>query len=223
MSSQDQNFLTRIEFEQNLPMPKIWLCLLVCIYVCLWYATYSEDVLLTSKVPNYNVGNGCVLPPTHSPTHTQKKLNEKDSGSIDAWVQNTLFLMFLWMYLFTFRGMFTWPASETTGPAWCAARTILQLGPSVWARIRRSLQALSLHATTMRSPVVHRKVQWSFSVYDSALPLGRWHTLWWRTGLWPRCLLWKTSPKCESKIRHSSSSVLDINIYLDCSVIRNSF
>lgn len=173
-------------------------CLLVCIYVCVWHAAYiarTEDVLLTSRSLNYNVGNGCLLPPIHNPTHTHTKqtFNEKDSGSIDAWVQNTLFLMFLWMYSFISRGMFAWPASETTGPAWFAARSILQLGPSVWTRVRRSLQALSLHATTMRSLVVHRKVQWPFGVYDSALPLGRWHALWGRTGLWPRCLLWKTS------------------------------
>lgn len=95
------------------------------------------------------------------------------------------------------RGMFTWPTSETTGPPWHAAWSILQSRPSVWARVRRRLQALSLYATTMWPSVVHRKIQWPLSVHDSTFPLGRWHPLWGRTGLRPRDLHWQTDPKCE--------------------------
>lgn len=97
------------------------------------------------------------------------------------------------------RGMFARPASETAGPAWCAARRILQLGSSVWAGIRRRLQALSLHATTVWSPLVHREVQRPFGVYDSALSVGWWHKVRRWTGLWSRCMLWNTSSTCEGK------------------------
>lgn len=114
--------------------------------------------------------------------------------------------------------MFARPASETTGPAGCVARSVLQLGPSVRAGIWRSLQALSLHATSVQSSVVHRKVQRPFGVHDSTLSLGRWHTLWGWTGLWPRCVLWKRSPYCEGKTGHGP--VLDFIIRLDCSVMQ---
>lgn len=62
----------------------------------------------------------------------------------------------------------------------------------------------------MQSFVVHWKVQRTFSVYDSALSLGRWHSLWGRTGLRPRGLHWQAASQLEGKIQ----AVLSVRTYL---------
>ena len=102
------------------------------------------------------------------------------------------------------RGMFARPAPEAPGPPWCAAGINLQPRPSVRAGVRRRLQALSFYATAMRPSVVHGEIQRPFGVHDPSLPLGGWHPLWGRTGLWQRGLLRQTGQKCEGKAHTGS-------------------
>lgn len=108
-------------------------------------------------------------------------------------------MCFLFTLAFHFRGLFARPASETFSSSWYSSRILLQPQPSVWAGLRRRLQTLSFHAAAVQSSVVHGKVQRPPGVHDSALPLGRWHPLWWRTGLRPRGLLCQTHQTCKGK------------------------